>query len=148
MMTKLGDLVTSIYLVTKVNKKGLVCEYLDITTGKRVKTSAGGLEQNENNIRALSDEDLKVIADTMTIEKYMFWKQGFQEFIKRLCNVVNSYLPDDVQIRHGFVENGYYADGFLITDRKCDYLGIVHPEDTLEFKLPKERVIIKTKPDE
>ncbi len=145
MIAKLGEIVASIYLVTKVNKKGLICEYLDITTGKRIVTSTGGLEQNKSNIRALSDKDLEVLAETMANEKYVIWKQGFQTFIKRLCKVVNSYTPDDQKFHPLFTENCYWVDGFKIPDESCDFLTLVYPDDLLAFKLPKEQIPVKYK---
>lgn len=147
MMTKLGNIVASIYLVTKVNKKGIVYEYLDITTGKRIITSVGGLKQNKNNIRALSDDDLEVLAETMTIEKYELWKQGFQDFIKRLCKVVNSYTPPDKNFHPIFVEDGYFVDGFFVDKDNCDYLRVVYPDESLEYVLHKEYMEINIKPE-
>lgn len=143
-MVQLGEIVSSIYLVTKVNQKGIVCEYLDITTSKRIITSQGGLQKNDPTIKVLTDDDLEEIKAEIPVEQYLIWKQGFFVFMTRLVNVVNSYLPPDIQFRFACAENCYFVDGFKIDNAKYDYMMVIYPDESLEYKLLKKQIPIKT----
>ena len=110
-LTELGEITFGRMMVIERANGGVPTRYLNIETGERIRTSYGTSKEVEGKLYSLSEAEIKEIAESTKLFKYIILDRCLKDQIERLMEKINQLIPNPRQkIKMSVVGFGFYDE--------------------------------------